>query len=379
MQIDSSLIISALTFIIVFVSLLFSIFLLTVKTTKRLSNVLMACFLLVIAIDISVYVYDDLVTLPPYIEMLRIRLSAFKSPLLFLYILSVIYSDFKLRPIHLVHIMPFVIGIIVLFPIFFAVEIEEQLRFFENYNRMPEIRFLNIVGSTLTVLYLIADIYYIRKYKRVLLENYTTGKAMFNYKWLSQLIIIIVLVSALTFVKDIFRLTTSIEAINFARILMLTGGLIFVCWLVLKALYAPKHFRGIDSSVQLVKTMVGKNLQLPKKSKIDKQIDDIQACIILNEPFLDPALTIQKLANQLDIPVRDLSVLINHHLNKHFFDFINEFRIQKAKEILKDPMSKDLTILEVLFEVGFNSKTPFNTAFKKYTKMTPTQFRQSVK
>ena len=93
---------------------------------------------------------------------------------------------------------------------------------------------------------------------------------------------------------------------------------------------------------------------------------------------MDPTLTMQKLAFQLNIPVRDLSILINHRINKHFFDFINEFRIKKAMQILKDPLSKNLTILEVLFDVGFNSKTPFNTAFKKYTKMTPTQYRQSA-
>lgn len=379
MQVDSSLIISSLTLIIVFVSLLFSIFLFTVKTLKRLSNVLMACFLLVIAIDISVYVYYDLISLPPYIEMLRIRISAFKSPLLFLYILSIIYSDFKLKLIHLVHLLPFVIGVAVLLPRFFWVEIDEQLSFFENYRTMPEIRFIRAFGSILTVLYLVADIYFIRKYKKVLLENYTTGKAFFNYKWLSQLIIIIVSISAITFVKDLLKLTTNLEIINLSRIVMLVGGLIFICWLVLKALYAPKHFSGVNSKFQLVKNIIDTNSQLPERTKTDKQIDKIQEYITLNEPFLDPTLTMQKLADQLHIPAKDLSILINHHLNKHFFDFINEFRIKKAMQILKDPSSKDLTILEILFDVGFNSKTPFNTAFKKYTKMTPTQYKQSVR
>ena len=73
----------------------------------------------------------------------------------------------------------------------------------------------------------------------------------------------------------------------------------------------------------------------------------------------------------------DLSVLINHHLNQHFFDFINEYRIQKAMQILKNPSKKKLTILEILYEVGFNSKSSFNTAFKKHTNQTPTEFRNS--
>jgi len=69
--------------------------------------------------------------------------------------------------------------------------------------------------------------------------------------------------------------------------------------------------------------------------------------------------------------------LINHHMDQHFFDFVNEYRIQKAMNILKDKSKKELTILEILYEVGFNSKSSFNTSFKKYTRLTPTEYRNS--
>jgi len=69
--------------------------------------------------------------------------------------------------------------------------------------------------------------------------------------------------------------------------------------------------------------------------------------------------------------------MINHHLNKHFFDFVNEFRIEKAKSLLTNPAKQDLTIQEILYEVGFNSKSSFNTAFKKHCGLTPTQYRKS--
>jgi AraC-like DNA-binding protein len=78
----------------------------------------------------------------------------------------------------------------------------------------------------------------------------------------------------------------------------------------------------------------------------------------------------------MDLPMRQLSVLINQYLNQHFFDFVNEYIINKAKEILKNPEKKEVTILEILYEVGFNSKSSFNTAFKKHTGLTPTQFRK---
>ena len=86
-----------------------------------------------------------------------------------------------------------------------------------------------------------------------------------------------------------------------------------------------------------------------------------------------PFMTCQ---NKLNIPAKDLSLLINHDLNQHFFDFVNGFRIRKAMEMLSDPDKKEFTVLEILYDVGFNSKSSFNTAFKKYTQLTPTEYRK---
>lgn len=94
------------------------------------------------------------------------------------------------------------------------------------------------------------------------------------------------------------------------------------------------------------------------------------------EPYLNPELTIQDLASQLDIDVRELSLLINHYLNQNFYDFINQYRIDKATQILKNPEQQKLTILEILYQIGFNSKSSFNTSFKKRTGLTPTEYRK---
>jgi AraC-like DNA-binding protein len=91
---------------------------------------------------------------------------------------------------------------------------------------------------------------------------------------------------------------------------------------------------------------------------------------------MDSSLSVYDLAKQINVPSRDLSIAINHHLNKHFFDFVNEYRIKKAMEIFKNTNDEKLTVLEVLYEVGFNSKSSFNTAFKKFTGTTPSEFKK---
>jgi len=150
----------------------------------------------------------------------------------------------------------------------------------------------------------------------------------------------------------------------------------------MKALNHPELFRGVNSKLKLTKEIlpevddksVSTNVQ---DDLITGQISTLKQYMAEKEPFLDPSLTIQELANQIDIPVRDLSVLINHKMDQHFFDFVNEYRIQKAMNILKDESKNQLTVLEILYEVGFNSKSSFNTSFKKYTNLTPTAYRNA--
>ena len=100
--------------------------------------------------------------------------------------------------------------------------------------------------------------------------------------------------------------------------------------------------------------------------------------MVEEKPYLNPSLTIQDISADIEIPTRELSILINHTLGQHFFDFINTYRIQDAMIILKDSTKNKVTILEILYEVGFNSKSSFNTAFKNHTGFTPTAYRNRI-
>ena len=92
-----------------------------------------------------------------------------------------------------------------------------------------------------------------------------------------------------------------------------------------------------------------------------------------------PSLSLNDLAGKLLMSPRILSQVINGSMNQNFFDFVNSYRIEEAKRILLDPSSQHKTILEILYEVGFNSKSVFHSAFKKHANTTPTQFRKSHK
>jgi AraC-like DNA-binding protein len=94
------------------------------------------------------------------------------------------------------------------------------------------------------------------------------------------------------------------------------------------------------------------------------------------KPFLDPQLTLRRLAEQMTIPLHHLSQVINDKFGLNFNEFINNFRIAKAKQMLSDPKSKEYKLLTIAFEVGFNNKTTFNQVFKKKCGETPSEFRR---
>jgi AraC-like DNA-binding protein len=105
---------------------------------------------------------------------------------------------------------------------------------------------------------------------------------------------------------------------------------------------------------------------------------DIGGYMTRNKPYLEPVVTMKDLADKMSIPHHHMSQVLNEVYNKNFFDFINGYRIEESKKIMRDDIRGDKTIIEILFAVGFNSKSTFNAAFKKHTGMTPKEFRRKT-
>ena len=79
------------------------------------------------------------------------------------------------------------------------------------------------------------------------------------------------------------------------------------------------------------------------------------------------------------MPTYLVSQAINEGLKRNFYDLINGYRVEEAKQLLVDSKNMNFTILSIGFEAGFNSKTTFNTVFKKFTGSTPTEYREKMK
>lgn len=107
---------------------------------------------------------------------------------------------------------------------------------------------------------------------------------------------------------------------------------------------------------------------------IDELAEGLTFVMEKDKPYLRPRLTLSELAQLCGMTPHLLSRVINEKFGKNFFEFVNAYRIEEFKQLASKDEYSHLTLLALAFEAGFNSKTTFNTAFRKITGETPGSF-----
>ena len=350
--------------IIVFMMILLSVFLFTVKTKNKMPNTIFGIYLLVITFDL-IGLFTNKTLQYPAIQNLKVASSLLQLPLFYLYVLSACYSNFKITKKHAIHFFLFIVFLV----IFYITDASNQSLLL--YEIVSEIQFIS---------YIIAIFIVLEKYKTIYLENYSNANYAV-YKWLFQITLFSCIAHSFVLVRWFLSNSIYQEYVLNINLLISFSVLSITIFFVLKALYYPQLFTGINMNLEPLSTTSKKKTKAlsAKESEVESQyLETLITFMNDKKPYLDFELTLQKLSIKTKIPEKELSLLINHHLGKHFFDFINEYRINDAKKLLQAPSKKDLTVLEILYEVGFNSKSSFYSAFKKATNQTPTQYRKST-
>jgi AraC-like DNA-binding protein len=108
--------------------------------------------------------------------------------------------------------------------------------------------------------------------------------------------------------------------------------------------------------------------------EIDDAIAALSREMSVSKVYLDPELTLAKLAARVNLPSKTISAILNQHLEIGFNEYVNGFRVQEAKRRLSNPESERLTVLAIAFDSGFNSLATFQRVFKNLTGVTPRQF-----
>ncbi len=115
------------------------------------------------------------------------------------------------------------------------------------------------------------------------------------------------------------------------------------------------------------------NLEIAGEEKL---LQSLENHMVQKRPFLNPDLSLKELAKETGLSERHISQVINTALGKNFSDFLNAYRVEEFKTQLFNPANSHLNILGIAMNCGFNSKSTFNTVFKRSTGLTPSQFKK---
>jgi YesN/AraC family two-component response regulator len=155
-----------------------------------------------------------------------------------------------------------------------------------------------------------------------------------------------------------------------------TGDHLFAAYLTIPVYLTS--FRVIRQSGFFKQANITEQLKYKSSTLTEEQqkttLEKLKSLMETEKPFLQSDFSLPQLADRLKLSVHIVSQVINDGLGKSFFEMTAEYRVATAKQLLKD--QPNIKIEEIAEQVGYNSKSSFNTAFKKITGKTPSEFRQ---
>ena len=301
------------------------------------------------------------------------------GPLLWLYVKSLTTQHFRFRPVYLLHFLPFLLAVLALTFSTYSKPADQKILLdqsesFQGNWLYPAV----LVGVALfTQGYFVGGLWLLKQYRRRI-KGYFSRLEDIDLQWLRFFLFLsigIYAVNSLMYLLDyafdllpyaLMQLTAFVLASVFILVLGFYGlrqGNIFVARQVALDLdKAPQERFQAGNLEDAEEQFIGRLLAFMKEEK----------------PYLDPELTIARLAGRLEVGPEYLSSILNSRLNQSFFDFVNHHRVEAFKRQVQDPESDRLSLLGIAWDCGFNSKATFNRVFKNLTGMTPGAYRQQV-
>lgn len=348
------------------------------RKEKKANNLLFAftLFVLVLVVNGMLLHEFDAATKYPYIHFLFHSFYLLLTPVFYLYGNSLMVKDFKISYALLIHAIPFfsilIIGILldmlgILSLVDMAIPKVESSTKYLSY----AMYFGGLLQFSIYITLLVKNL---SRYRKMFFETISDFERR-SIKWLETLVVIIIVI----YICEIcFGILLTGDVLSFSDYSLLmaivfTGFILYI------------GFVGITQSGLYIGLIEEKNNEMKPISEkysqsslpnetLENMFAELELLMNKEQPFLNQDLTIGKLADILQTKPHHLSQTINTKTGTNFFNFINGYRIEAAKKRLIEEY--DVTILSVAEESGFSSKTAFNAAFKKFTGITPSQFRK---
>lgn len=297
------------------------------------------------------------------------------AALLYFYIKSLVYDDFSLHKLDALHLIPVILFALFLGLTFYSHSLEERILLIDDdiYMYSPSYLLVDFLCKATRIGYCLAALLLIARYRNQL-KTIHSNIARVDIRWLIALVLgflIIAITEAFLACAKLLHLFINFHP-DWFQVIGLTGY--YVVFVLVLAL--------VFSSIRYFSGLVTVKQQEPPKKPVEEKLlnsnfaEKIDRMMREHKPYLHPDITLDMLAETLGIAARDLSLVFNRHFDSNFYEFINRYRIEEAQKMLADPKHKSKTITHIYLDVGFNSKSVFNTFFKKHLGKTPSEYRQ---
>jgi len=290
-----------------------------------------------------------------------------KSICLYWYVVAITRENFQFGLRERLHL----INVLVIFGVLLVGGINsDHLRYISTTQTPFTAQLTNILWHCLKILpvvYALSAVLVVSQYKQQLKEFYSSF-SLEGPQWLMLLTLGFALNWSWSLVVHILGQSVGIGADSFG---ILDNYITFI-WVnalfVYSLLYAHQLLETKDTPKE--KPLVVDEVPAPDV------VLRIQQGMEIQQLYLKQNLNIEEFAKQVGIHYREVSAIINKHFDTNFFEFVNSYRVTKAKQLLVDPKFADTTILDILLESGFNSKSAFHRFFKRYTGMSAADYRK---
>lgn len=294
-------------------------------------------------------------------------------PFLYLYIRSLCYENFHLKAVELFHVLPF--GVFALFSLLTCSLDHTGLQADELATvkqHIGQVEFWShSIGLHLQILaYLVASAVVLTGYRRQLRDLFSSIERI-DLHWCNFLLAGF----AAMWLLDVLNWISSIPSVSLPTasywtfISSLLVNLAFTLVITYNGLAQSGKFSGIQGLPKYAASRL-------KPSDCDVIVKKLTELMETDRPYLVQSLSVEDLSEKLNVPVRNLSQAIHTFFNQNFYDFINSYRIDEIKRRINDERYRDLTLLAIAYDSGFNTKSVFNAAFKKHTGMTPREYKR---
>ncbi len=358
---------SIFCFYVAFVGFFLSFVLNFRRRSDKVANFLMSAFVLLhscFMIHIGLFFMNYQYYLPHTLYLFT-TFSFLYGPLIYFYFKRVTYQ-YKFKYRDALHLLPTLVLIVLLFPIYLLPG-DEKLRMVLNYERP----YLTLISVSKLISLLVYGALVISIHIKSSKSDTKVFKKVFS--WQRNIVIfcsIYILSYAIYAILNMNHLgSVFLYNIQVASIAVL------VLYVSYSAFVQPSLFGNLklidndhnNSSIKYEKSGLTQSLSLELKIKLLQLLND-------DKIYKQNNITLQQLAIMLDTTRHNASQIINEHFELNFFELINKYRIDEAKELLKIEKQKNFNIIDVAYEVGFNNKVTFNKSFKKYNKITPSEY-----